>query len=138
MTKKWSNISELSDKTIVNRLSSEYDISIPGNFSEFIRLYNGGSVFPRPYVYSQKESRGVMMDRILTFNENDTRTSSVNALNVIIDLVCSDKELLGIPFAMSDRGILSVSGNSVLHRDNVTGETWVLDDSFSHFMAVVV
>lgn len=138
MTKRWSNISELSDKEVLSKLSSEYDISIPGNFNEFIRLYNGGSIFPYPYIYNQKESRGAMVNHILTFNEDDVRTPNNNALNVIFDLIHSDKKLIGIPFATSDRGLLLISGNTVLHRDSKTGETWVIDESFSHFMMTVV
>lgn len=128
--KTWRNVSKLVDENAPSRLMEEYEIKAPKEFLEYVASYNGGKVDPRPYIYSQSESRGVVVYGLLSFNEKDERT----VLNTIMDIICSDKKLVGLPFAYSDRGVMLISGNTVYHRDNDTGKIWLLDDSFIHFM----
>ena len=128
--KTWKNVSKILDPTIPSRLMEDYDIKVPTEFFEYVTTYNGGRLDPKPYIYNQNESRGVVVSGLLSFNERDEK----NVFNTINKLVHMDKTLVGLPFAYSDRGVMMISGNTVYHRDKDTGKIWILDDSFIHFM----
>lgn len=134
MKTNWSKMTTLIDPDMPVKLASEYGVRVPPNFLEFVESYNGGMTHPCPYIYNQVESKGVVIKGLLSFNESDNNS----VFNTITKLVCYDKSLHGIPFAYSDKGVISILGNSVLHRDDATGEIWVLDKSFAHFMKIVL
>lgn len=134
MIRQWVNIQQLEDASVFEELQQSMNISICGAFRNFIQVHNAGRVQPCPYVWVDKLSKGVLLCKILSFNQEDDDN--------VFSTMKSLKEIIGgplpyIPFGrdLTSSGIFGVNGTSVCVHDLISGKIIKVSDSFDRFMS---